>query len=274
MKKRAKKFAFSVARIYVGLLLMIMLLERLLVYPAPNPSQGDWNASTFGAEDVSFESADGTKLHGWYFEHPNPRAHVLFCHGNGEHVGYLGGEIKSLSEHFGISIFAFDYRGYGKSEGKPFEQGVVEDGIAAQAWLAERNNIQPADVVLHGRSLGGGVAVNLAGNVGARALIAERTFHSMVEIGARKYPIFPVRWVMRNRYPSSEHIAKFNGPLVQVHGEADSLVPIESAEQLFAACPSVKKSFIRVPGMGHNGQAPDEFYVAIDAMLESLQTAQ
>ena len=273
MKQRVKRIAYIVARLYVGIILMLMLLERFLVYPAPRASQGNWNASAVGAEDVSFESADGTKLHGWYFEHPTPRAHILFCHGNGEHVGYLGDEMRGMSEHFNVSIFAFDYRGYGKSEGKPFEKGVVEDGVAAQQWLANRANIKPTDVVLHGRSLGGGVAVNLAGNVGAKALIAERTFHSMVAIGARKYPIFPIHWVMRNRYLSVEHITKFNGPLLQVHGDEDSLVPVESAEELFAACPSAKKSFIKVPGMGHNDRAPDEFYSAIDDLLDSLQPA-
>lgn len=273
MKSRAKKIAFSLALLYVGLLSMLMLLERFLVYPAPSKTQGDWNAQSYGAQDVSFQSADGTKLHGWYFEHPTPRAHVLFCHGNGEHVGYLGQEMLEMAEHFRISIFAFDYRGYGKSEGKPFEQGVIEDSIAAQQWLADQANIKPTDIVLHGRSLGGGVAVNLAGNVGARALIAERTFHSMVAIGAGQYPFLPVRWVMRNRYPSVEHIQKFDGTLLQLHGDADTLVPIESAEQLFAACPSVKKSFIKVPGMGHGDSTPSEFYAAIESMLESLQTS-
>jgi len=271
MKPRAKKFLYGLARIYVGLLLMLMLLERFLVYPAPSKTEGDWDSSAFGAADVSFESGDGTKLHGWYFDHATPRAHLLFCHGNGEHVGFLGNEMRTMSDQLRVSVFAFDYRGYGKSEGKPFEEGVVQDGVAAQNWLATRANIKPNDVVLHGRSLGGGVAVNLAGNVGARALIAERTFDSIVDIGAGKYPFLPVRWVMRNRFASAAHIQNFHGPLIQLHGDADTLIPIESAERLFSACPSVKKLFITAPRMGHNGRAPEEFYTAIDHLLESLQ---
>ena len=210
---------------------MLMTLERFLVYPAPSPRHGNWNAAEFGAIDVEFTSDDDTKLHGWYIEHSAPKAYVLFCHGNGEHIGYLGNRMSSLSRRLGVSVFAFDYRGYGRSQGKPFEQGVLEDGEAAHRWLANQGGIALDDVVLHGQSLGGGVAVHLASTTGCRALVVERTFHSMVEVGAGTFPWLPVRWVMRNRYPSALRIARYDGPLLQLHGAADRLIPVESGRK-------------------------------------------
>lgn len=264
------RIARRIVAVYLGVLFMLMALERFLMYPSPPVSEGSWTAAEFGAVETTFDAADGTRIHGWYFDHPNPQAHVLFCHGNGEHLGYLGGEMSALSKRLEVSLLVFDYRGYGHSEGKPFEAGVLQDGEAAQRWLAGHAGIQPSDVVLYGRSLGGGVAVYLASKLGTRALVLERTFHSMVEIGAGQFPWLPVRWVMRNRYPAIDWIRRYDGPLLQLHGSKDTLVPIESARKLYEACPSVRKSFIEVPGMGHNSATPRAFLNDVKSLLESL----
>ncbi len=270
MKKRAKQAARLAVFVYLGIVLLLAFFERHLVYAKPNPADGDWVAENYDLQDITFESADGTKLHGWYAEHPSPRARILFCHGNGEHLGYLGSWLRSLSDEMEASVFAFDYRGYGKSEGSPFEKGVLADGEAAQAWLAERANLSPNQIVLYGRSLGGGVIVHLASKHGARAVIAERTFHSMVDIAARLYPLIPVRLVMRNRYPSAERIAGYSGPWLQLHGIEDTLVPISSGRELFEACPSPKKELLEVPGMGHNDPTPVEFYERMKQFIGQL----
>ena len=256
--------------LYLSVLILLAAFERFLVYPAPPSDDGTWHAAQFDADDVTFQSADGTKLHGWFWDHPQPRAHVLFCHGNGEHVGYLGPGMQWLSQRLQVSIFAIDYRGYGKSDGKPFEAGLLQDGEAAQTWLAERAGIEPQDVVLYGRSLGGGIAVHLASTVGTRALITERTFHSMVDIGAGHYPFLPVRMLMRNRYLSAEKITNYSGPLLHLHGTTDRVVPLSSGRTLYDACPSENKRFLEIPGMGHNDPAPAEFYEAISELLASL----
>ena len=114
-------------------------------------------------EDVHFTSADGTKLHGWFIPHPNPTGAVLYCHGNGEDVAAVGELAAHLASVLQASVFIFDYRGYGHSEGRPNEAGCIADGCAAQTWLAERMKIKPADVVVIGRSLGSAVAVALGG---------------------------------------------------------------------------------------------------------------
>src|SRR6185436_14155732 len=130
------------------------------------------------------------------------------------------------------TVFVYDYRGYGRSRGKPTERGCVADGMAAQRWLAEREGVDTEDVVLMGRSIGGGVSVAAAAEQGARALVLEATFSRMTDAAAALYPWLPVRLVMSNRYNSIKRVQKYQGPLFQSHGAADEVVPIKLARKL------------------------------------------
>lgn len=262
----------SVVFVYLALLIVLLLLENTLLYPAtkfPDP-RGDWVAAELSHEDVEFASADGTKLHGWFVECPQPRAVLLYCHGNGDCLGFMGPYLKELRDQQQVSIFAFDYRGYGKSGGSPSEAGILADGDAAQKWLAQRTGLQPANVVLMGRSLGGCVAVDLAAKNGARGLILQNTTTSMPEAAARIYWFLPVRWLMRNRYDSLSKIARYHGPLLQSHGTADDLIPYAIGQQLFAAAPSPAKQFFTIEGRGHNDPEPPAYDKALAAFLASL----
>lgn len=195
-----------------------------------------------------FTSADGTRLHGWLFEHPEPQHVVLYCHGNGEHVAYNADLMNHLRHVLDATVLVFDYRGYGKSEGRPHEAGVVADGKAAHRWLAERSGIASEQIVLMGRSLGGGVAAASAADIGAKALVLQSTFARMVDTAAELYPWLPVRLVMRNRYDSVAHIQQYNGPVLQSHGTADETVSYHQAQKLFEAVRSPLKQWIKVPG--------------------------
>lgn len=256
--------------IYVTLVAMLLFFETALVYPAPPISRDNWLRPDLEFEDVSFTSDDGTQLHGWYFEHPNPRAHLIFFHGNAQQVASLGDYMNALRSKYAISAFAFDYRGYGKSEGKPNEKGLLEDGEAAQRWLAKRAGIPPSEIVLYGLSLGGGVAVNAASTQGAKALVLDRTFDSMVRTAASHYPWVPVGLLMRNRYPSDQRIAKYSGPLLQMHGPPDEIVPFEGGKRLFDACPSEKKVFLEMESLTHLDPPPPEFYAALERLLDQV----
>src|SRR5205823_2481201 len=158
---------------YLVIILAMMLLERSLVYPAPPLEAGDWKAPNLTHEDVWFTSADGTKLHGWFFPNANAKLAILYCHGNGEDVAAIGELAAEMAERLHAALFTFDYRGYGHSQGKPDEQGCVADGDAAQHWLAQRMNVRPNEVVLMGRSLGSAIAVALADKNDTRALILQ-----------------------------------------------------------------------------------------------------
>jgi uncharacterized protein len=111
------------------IVLGMMFIETWLVYPIPPLSWGNWHPTTFQFEDVNFTSADGTKLHGWYVAHPNPVSAILYCHGNGEDVAADGQFIADLSKSLQASVFVFDYRGYGNSEGSPNEAGCIAEPL-------------------------------------------------------------------------------------------------------------------------------------------------
>jgi len=203
-------------------------------------------------------------------EHTEPQATLLYCHGNGDCVGYLGPYLKELHDKHRVTVFAFDYRGYGKSEGSPTEAGILADGHAAQLWLAERTGKKAADIVLMGRSLGGSVVIDLAAKNGARGLILQNTPTSMPDAAALLYWFVPVRWLMKNRYDSLTKIHQYSGPVLVSHGTADTLVPCGLGRRLFEAAACKQKRFFEIAGGGHNDVEPPEYNAALDEFLESL----
>lgn len=253
---------------YVGLVMVLSLLENRLIFgPLRHPS-GIWRPVGLKFEDVHFTAADDVELHGWYVPHPQPRAHVLFAHGNGGNVTYWAEEYAALHE-LGAAVFAFDYRGYGRSQGAPHEAGLLADARAARAWLATRAGIDPRDVVVMGVSLGGGVAVDLAAADGARGLILQNTFSSLPDAAAVHYPWVPVRWLMRSRFDSAAKIARYEGPLLQTHGDDDDIVPLPLGQRLFAAANEPKR-FVLISGGGHNDPLAPTFVTALGEFFESL----
>jgi hypothetical protein len=252
----------------------MMLFETSLVYPIPDRSQGDWQPKSFQFEDVHFNSADGTKLHGWFLPRPAAKHAILYCHGNGEDVSSIGEFASELSDRLHASIFVFDYRGYGNSEGRPNEEGCIADGNAAQHWLAERTHLQPSDIILMGRSLGSAVAVALAADNGAQALVLENAFPTMPDVAAIHYPWLPVRWIMSNRYDNLNRIQRYQGPLLQSHGTNDQLIPITLARQLFDKAPSTNKRWLEFPGLGHNSPLPRTYYDALARFIDVSDTSK
>ena len=249
----------------------MMALESRLVYPSPNNlSPAAWDLSQESQHDVSFEAEDGTKLHGWYFEHEQPRFAILYCHGNGEDISSGAAHMSFLRERLHASVFAFDYRGYGKSDGAPHESGLILDGLAAQRWLADKMQIETGEIVIIGRSLGGGVAVAIAEQQGAKALVLQNTFADLSSVAADKFFWLPVRWMMRNRFPSVDRIRVYTGPVLQAHGTNDRVVPYARGEQLFAASPGKAKQWIKHAGLGHNDPMPKKYYDVLAEFLNGL----
>lgn len=251
----------------------VMLFEdRFIFFPSPY-DEGDpaWEPEPLGAIDVFFEAEDGVRLHGWYGAHPSPRGVVLFCHGNAGDITYRADILTTLRDRTGVSVFLFDYRGYGRSEGNPSEKGLYADAKAARDWLAEKEGIAPKEIVLMGRSLGGGVATDLAIRDGARALILESTFTSIPDMAKETMPWLPVRSLIRNRFETIEKIGQYEGPLFLSHGDADSIVPYQHGEILFEAAKSADpKIFYTISGGDHNDQQPLDYYDRLAKFLDPL----
>jgi fermentation-respiration switch protein FrsA (DUF1100 family) len=245
---------------------MMFFEEALIFFPARFP-EGDWQPPGLPFEDAWFQSADGTRLHGWYVPHEQPRAVVLFCHGNAGNISHRADMLRVLHDLVGVSVLAFDYRGYGRSEGKPNEAGILADARAARAWLAQRAGIGQNEIVLMGRSLGGAVAIDLAANDGARALVVESSFTSIPDVAAYHYPWLPVRWAMRTRLDSLGKITAYRGPLLQSHGTADTIIPYRLGCRLFEAA-NQPKQFITLPDLDHNDPQPLEYYDRLTKFLD------
>ncbi|MEM8865711.1 MAG: alpha/beta hydrolase [Planctomycetota bacterium] len=269
MAERLFRIARLPAIAYLVVLLLMTCFERWLVYPAPPYDRSDWSPGGEEFEDVDFQSTDGTKLHGWLLELDQSDRVVLYFHGNGEQVADNADLISFLSEHLNATVFLFDYRGYGKSEGKPHEEGLIADGIAAQRWLADRTGKPADEILLVGRSIGGGVAVACAAELGAEALVLQSTFNRLTDAAANHFPWLPVRLLMRNRYDSMKRIQQYDGPLFMSHGTADSVVPIELGRQLFDAAPSDKKEFFEIEDRDHNDPQTSDYYHALQDFLGS-----
>ena len=175
--RRAWKILRILLIVYLLILAVMMFQEEsLLFFPAKYPD-GIWHPAGLDFDDAWITAADGVRIHGWYIPCENPRAVALFAHGNGGNLSHREDYYRALHQ-LGVAVLAFDYRGYGRSEGSPTEAGILADGRAARTWLAERAGIPESQIVLMGESLGGAVAVHLASEAPARALILENTFSS------------------------------------------------------------------------------------------------
>ena len=244
-------------------------LENSLVYAPMLYPVGNWRPEGLAYEDVWFNSQDGTKLHGWYCDHPDPRAVVLFAHGNAGNLSHRAERLRQLHDDHQLAVMTFDYRGYGRSEGEPSEEGVLMDARAARDCLAQRAGVAPGDIVLLGRSLGGGVVVDLASKDGARGLVLESTFTSLPDAAHRHVPWLPTGLLMQNRMNSLEKIPDYRGPILISHGDADRVIPFEQGRRLYEAAPGPKR-FVRIPGGDHNDPQPAECERALDEFLASL----
>ena len=254
---------------YFGLVMVIKFFENRFVYlPTPWPQQNDISLSDF-TQDVTFNSDTGVPLHAWRLACPHPRAHVLFLHGNAGNLAGRQSMLEELHDAQEIDLFAFDYRGYGKSHGRPSEAANISDARTARRVYATLAGIPESEVVLMGRSLGGGVAVGLAAEDGARGLILQSTFTSLPDMAARQFPWLPVRLMMKNRYPSLEQLPEYHGPLLCSHSRDDTIVPFQMGRELFAAG-NEPKDFFQMSGSDHNDPEPDGYQAILSDFIDSL----
>jgi uncharacterized protein len=240
--------------------------EMLALFPSRFPD-GDYRPANIRFEDCWFASSDGLRLHGWYLRHESPRAIVLHLHGNSGNLSYRGPVAELLHDRLGLSVMLFDYRGYGRSEGVPTIGGLLLDARAARRYLAEREGIPEGEILLLGESLGGALGVDLAAEMPPKALVLESTFSSLRDVAGTHYPRMLVSLVVADRLNSAAAIGGYRGPLLQVHGTADQIVPLSSAKRLFEAA-NEPKQFVELRGHDHNDPLPAEYYESLDTFVD------
>lgn len=215
-------------------------------------------------EDVYFEASDGVRLNGWFIPAKGAKASLLYCHGNGGNISDRL-PIIEIFHRIRLNVFIFDYRGYGKSQGRLSEKGTYLDAMAAYNYLISRKEDA---IVIYGKSLGGVIAVDLAQRVKAAALISESTFTSTVDIAREIYPFLPVRFMVRMKYDALSKIGDVDMPKLIIHSNDDEIIPFRQGQRLFEAAREPKE-FYQMRG-GHNEatlMATDEFGARIEAFL-------
>jgi hypothetical protein len=183
-------------------------------------------------EDVALETSDGVRIHAWFIPADAPRATVLYAHGTSGNVSTNVERLRVIHEG-GFAVLAFDYRGYGKSSGGTGDLGeaaTYRDAEAAWKWLVEKRGVAPKDVVVWGRSLGGGVASWLAAEHSPKALVLESTYTSLVDVAARDAFFLPVHRLARVRYPTKDRLSTLTCPIVVAHSVEDRRIPFSHAQ--------------------------------------------
>ena len=241
----------------IGLVLALLMgvaytgmIEHHFIYFPLRELESDPSDLGLPFDEVYFVTQDGVRLHGWFV--PGEKDLVwLWCHGNAGNISHRLENLALLHQELGISIFLFDYRGYGRSEGRPSEKGTYLDAEAALAYLHSRGDVNKDRIIYFGRSLGAAVAVEMATRQAPAALILESPFPSVPYMARRLYPFLPVWPLLRTRYDSLSNIGEVQAPLLVLHGGSDDIVPIEAGRKLFEAAREPKEFYV-ISGAGHN----------------------
>ncbi len=252
-----KKLGFIIPGVCVTLYIFICLILRFgqtkLIFQPDDLIKSTPEKYSLDYQDV-WIAIDQEKIHGWWIPQTKKTAPVLlYFHGNGSNNGDLPG-IAAMFHKLGLSVLLIDYRGYGKSSpGFPNETRVYEDADAAWEYLTKKRQIKPQNIFVYGHSLGGAIAINLAIKHPQMAgLITEGTFTSMKEIAGfnQAFRLFPLDWIVTQRFDSITKIKSLQTPLLIFHGEDDRTIPAYMAQKLFNASPEPKELVI-IPQAGH-----------------------
>ena len=199
-------------------------------------------------EDIYFTTADGMQINGWLIKHPAARATLVVFHGNAGNISHRLDKIKFLRQA-DVNVFMIDYRGYGKSEGRPSEQGMYLDALAAFDYLLTRPDIDPKAIIAYGTSLGGVAAVELAIQRPVAALIIESSITSSADVSRVVFPFIPTM-LLRTKMDNATKIQTITVPKLIIHSINDEIIPFEQGKRLFEAARDPKE-FLEIIG-GHN----------------------
>ncbi len=248
-----KRLVRSILFIYTFLCLYVFLIADSKIFLPPPASYQD------NREILKLTSGEDIQISAVYLRHPKATYTILFSHGNAEDLGNIGLVLQKLYS-LGFSVFAYDYRGYGTSQGKPSEGNAYRDIDTAYNYLTQTLRIPSKRIIVYGRSVGGGSAVDLAGREAVGGLILESSFTSAFRV-IIPFPILPF-----DKFPNIDKIQRVNCPVLVIHGKADDTIPFSHGEKLFAAARE-PKGYLWVDGAGHN----DVMWVAQAEYDESLR---
>ncbi|MCE5195143.1 MAG: alpha/beta hydrolase [Nitrospiraceae bacterium] len=255
MNNKVKRvFIASVIGIASGYLLLILFVyafqDNMVYFPTKDIAKNPKNIG-LKFENLTIETSDKVNISAWYIPAKNERGVVLFCHGNAGNISHRTDSILIFHD-LRMSVLIFDYRGYGKSGGRPTEKGTYLDAEAAWDYLVKTKRISPKKILIFGRSLGSAVAAELASKHKAGALIIESGFKSIPELGQRLYPYLPVKLISRFQYSTIDKVKNINTPKLFIHSPQDEMIPFEHGLEIFYAAKGPKE-FLEISGTHNEG---------------------
>lgn len=263
-------FLVGLVLVYFGLLAMLYFAQSKLVYFPSRQLVATPAQVGLDFEEVTFLSDEGVTLHGWFVPGEPGGRTLLFMHGNAGNISHRLDSLLVFNQ-LGLSTFIFDYSGYGSSEGVPSERATYNDAAGAWRYLTTQRGIDPGQIILFGRSMGGAVATWLARKQPSAGLILESTFTSMVDLAARHYPYVPARLLLKIRYDPIAEIPHVDVPVLVAHSPDDEIVPFSHAQAMHSAA-SEPKHFLTLEG-GHNDgflRTGARYQEGLQAFLSSL----
>ncbi|MCX5703799.1 MAG: alpha/beta hydrolase [Candidatus Omnitrophica bacterium] len=231
--------------LFFGLVLIYLrYIERQTLFHPAKEIEFSPNELGLSFEDIFFKTPDGFKLNGWFIPSKDAKHTILFCHGNAGNISHRLQKMNFFHQ-LGCNIFIFDYRGYGRSVGSPYEGGLYLDAKAAYDYLLSRS-IAPRQIIGYGESLGGAVIIDLASKHKALALIVESSFSSAKDMASCVYPFIPYG-VFASRFDSLNKIKTVTIPKLIIHSLNDEIVPYGLARKLYTSAASPKE-FLQISG--------------------------
>ena len=232
-----------------------------------------------GAENVWFNSADGTRLNGWFFtSQTKPElGTAVFFHGNGGNIASISWLAQRFASH-GFNVLIFDYRGYGASDGVAGDESALyADGDAAVAFLVNEKKLRPEQIVLYGHSLGTAITADVASRGQFGAVVLESGFSSASSLASSALPWLPrpLHFLGKNRFESARKLTKVKSPILIAHGDPDRTIPTSEAQLLFASANEPKRLLI-IPGAGHVlfGSAGEQYLNQVEEFMREALRAR
>ncbi len=266
LKKSLGKLFLIVLLLYsVGCIGLYSYQEKIVFIPMKGEPRYTPANLGYSFENLRLKSGE-EEINAWFIPAQNARATVLFCHGNAGNLEHRLATIKIWHE-LGVNLMIFDYKGYGSSTGKPSEEGLYEDAQVCHKWLMDNKKIK-LPLIIHGRSLGGGVAAWVANNLVCDGLILESTFTSIPDMGAHYYPYLPIRWLSKIYFENLEQVKKTTVPLLVFHGQEDEVIPYEMGVTL---AKEGKGEFVDLIGDHNNGfEISPKYIPALGRFIQQL----
>ena len=231
------KSFFLLILIYFVITVVVYFFQRKLLYHPFSP-QITGKGLIHNFETINFKTSDNFELKGWFHLKNSNKKTILFLHGN---AGNLDNRIDKLNflGNMDINFLIISWRGYSGNPGNPSETGLYKDALGGIEWL-NKKGISNDRIILYGESLGTAITTEVAQNENFAGIILEAPFTSMVDMGQKIYPIFPVKFLLKDKYESKNKIKNIKSPILVLHGRKDKIVPFYMGEKIFEMANSPK----------------------------------